>query len=191
MAGALHHGIIDRFRVRASERSGVERHKTEVIAGRLDGLNDRGRTLRFEGAIFFEQERGAKQEVAGVPQITVGDVAFGFGGIWLFDETLDGENTGRNGCAAADVAILGGSTPRLYAKRDDPAFGGGRGHNTCFRKRARVGHDMIGGHCNHNGVFGAAVRERSTGSNGRARIAPHRLKQNIGFHADGCELLRH
>ena len=50
---------------------------------------DRRRHLRLEPGEFGEQHVGAEQEVAGIPQIAVTQVARGGGGVGLFDEALD------------------------------------------------------------------------------------------------------
>ena len=97
----------------AAEGIRLERDKTEIGAGAFDRRLDGGAAFRLETAIFFQQEAGAKHEVAGVPQIAFGHIARRGFGIGFFDEPFDAEEARRNRRARADVTIFGGGARRL------------------------------------------------------------------------------
>ncbi len=151
---------------------------------------DRGGAVGLEIAILFQQQVGAEQKVAGVPQIAFVHITLGLRLVGLFDELLDGEDIGADGGAGADVAVFGRRAGRPHSERNDPfVCGGPRCRNTGFGESARVGDDVIGGQRHDDGILVTIVGEQGAGNDRRPGIAPHRFKQDVGFRREGGELL--
>ena len=58
-----------------------------------------------------------------------------------------------------------------------------------FGKGRGIGHDMISGERDHDGIAAAPLRVAGAGDNCRSGITPHRFEQDIGLGADRRQLL--
>jgi hypothetical protein len=98
----------------------------QVHRAPLDRRLGAGGDRRLEARQFIYHHVGPEQEVAAVPQITLGDVAGRRGGIRLLDEAFDAEGAGfPNTLARFDVSVGGRRVPGLHSQGHDKAFGGG------------------------------------------------------------------
>ena len=122
---AFHHRVVDRFRRAARERVDVERDEAEIGAGGLQRGRDRGGAVGLEAAVFVEQEARAEHEIAGVPEIALGDIARRGLGVGLFDKPFDREQAWSERRAGTDVTVFGrgrvGSTPNMTIRSSSAA----------------------------------------------------------------------
>ncbi len=160
--GLLHHRVVDRLLRRAAERPGLEPHETEIVACAGDRGFHRGHHVRLEARKLRQQHVGAKQEIARIPQIALGDIARRGFGVRLFHERLDRVDPVRTGrLAAADVAVAGLGRARRDAEGDDapglrrlePGEAGGA-------EFLDIEDDVVGGERQHHGIGIAASGKR-------------------------------
>src|ERR1700722_19120931 len=124
--GPLHHGVIDRFLRRPCERFGRQTQEVEIVLYPVDRRFRRCRYVGFEARDFFEHHIGAKQEIAAVPQKTLGNIGAGLSRIRLFDESVDSERrTAVELRARTNVAVAGGGVGRRDAEGYNQARRGG------------------------------------------------------------------
>src|SRR5258708_21731913 len=73
----------------------------------------------MDAAVFIEQNRRAKHEVAAVPEIAGLDVTGGRHRIGFFDKFDNRADLAGNDIARTDIAVLGCGSLRLNAKGHD------------------------------------------------------------------------
>src|SRR5207248_3710672 len=117
--GLFHHGVIDRDRLRRSERGFVELDESEVGARLRHRIGHGLDAVRIDLAIFIRQYGGAEHEVAAVPEIAGLDITRSRCRVRLFDELRDRADLAGNTLAGIDVAIFGRGAFGLHAERHD------------------------------------------------------------------------
>ena len=186
----FHDRVIDRLRRRAPERPLVEHDEIEVADRVRDGGSRRLDGLRIDVGIFAQQRRRAEQEIARVPEIAVGEIAFGRAPIRLLDEGVEGaqgaavEERARLDIAVARLRPVGG-----HAEGDDRPRrplprrwrSGRRGGRIADRGPPRAPDDGVGP--------GALDGEVSPCRDGRPGIPPDGLENDIRRDADLLRLL--
>ena len=134
--GLFHHRVVDRLRLGAPNACASSVTKPRSLPALLDRGLRGGRRVRLESAVFVEEDAGAENEIAGVPEIALRDIALGGLGIRLLDELLDREHIVAERGARADIAVFRRRPVRPHAEGDDPAAGGGVG-GACGRRRRK------------------------------------------------------
>ncbi len=192
-ACALHDRVIDGFLRRLAERLRVEREKAEITLGVVDRGGRRLEHVGFVGAQFLDHRIGAKEEVAGIPEITRGDIAFGDRARGLFDEGFDARGCGAGDRRARfDVTIADRRLGRLHAESDDVAeFGRTSGGGADGEKFGLFGYDVVGGEHRDDGLRILASRQRRGDRDRWPGVAPDRLGDDSRLDADLGELLAH
>ncbi len=167
--GLFHHRVVDRLERCAREGFRLQTQKAEIDCSLGDRGLDRFGHGRFEAVEFREQHVGAEQEVAGIPQIAVADVAGGGGGVRLLDESLDRMRAAfPDRLAREDVAVAGLRLVRLDAEGDDLArFGGLAAGKARGAELRHVEDDVVGGERQNHGIRVALARDRGRGRDGR------------------------
>src|SRR5204862_7613268 len=146
--------IIDRDRLGRCERLRFERDKSEIASGLGHAIGDRLHTVWIELAVFIEQNRSAKQEVAAVPEITGLHIFSGRSWIRLLDEFCNRTDLPTNHFARADVAVLGGRTLGLNAKcHDASGIGSYQALATGEDKSIVIAHHVIGSERQNRGIL--------------------------------------
>ena len=134
---------------------------------------------------------GLEQEVAAVPEIALGHVAGGGGGVGLLDEGVDrahGAAVERR--ARPDVAVVGRRMRRRDAEGDDlPLRRGGGGLPAGGAELVGLADDVVGRQHQHDRVRRAASRQHGGDRHGGAGIAPHRLEHDVRLDAALAQLL--
>ena len=134
---------------------------------------------------------GREQKITTVPEVPLANVFRGGVGIGLLDEAFHLEASLLvEGGPLRDVAIAGRGEARRDAEGHDVAVSRRpRRDPTGLREAFTVADDVIGGHDEDHriGMFmgGAHRGDRD----GRRRIAPHRLQDDVGRNPDLRQLL--
>ena len=106
----LHHRIIDRDLRSLGEELVVEHDEAEVLFRSRHRRNGRHREFRLETLDLLQHDVGAKDEIAGVPEITVFDERARTRLVGFLHESLDPAYMGieRERRARMNVAVAGG-----------------------------------------------------------------------------------
>ena len=190
--GLFHDRVVDRDRLRRTERLSIQRDEAEIAPCFGHGVRDRLHACGIDLAVLVEQNGGAEHEVAAVPEIAGLDVVLGGRLVRLLDEFGNAADLAGHGFARADVAVFGRRALRLDAEgHDAPALGGDQPLATGSDKGWRIADDVIGRQRQHHRLVVARLRESGAGGDRRTRIPPHRLQQHVRRDADFGELFQH
>lgn len=150
-----------------------------------DGLRGGVEHARGVNPQLLQHHVGAEQEVAAVRQSSLGDQGGGLAGIGLLVEVLDPTRTAlpaRTGerPAGLDVTVGNGRLGGAEAERHDVARPGPRrslanGH----QKGRRIADDVVGREDQHHGRGIARCGVQGGNGNGRSRVAPLRLEDDV------------
>src|SRR5437763_1253508 len=110
--GLLHYRVIDGDRLCGFERIRLERDESQVAPGLDHGAGDGLHAMGIELAVFIEQNRSTKHEVAAVPEIARLDISCRGCRIRLLHEVRNAADLARSNLARADIAVFGGSPLR-------------------------------------------------------------------------------
>ncbi len=168
----------------------VQRQKAEIGLGFGAGLGRRIGDFRREFGQFGAHDIGAEEEIAGIPQIALLDIAFSGGEIGLFDKGLDlgDARLGGDDFAWPDIAIARRRAGRLDAERDDKALFGGVGRLAAQILESRdIAHGMVGGENRDHGLARPRAGQFAGDGHGGGGVAPLGLKHDLALDAD----LRH
>jgi hypothetical protein len=170
----------------------VEHDEVEVADRVRDGGSRRLDGLRIDIGIFAQQRRRAEQEIARVPEIAVGEIAFGRAPVRLLDEGVEGaQRAAVEERARLDIAVARLRPVRGHAEGDDQsARGGFRGVGASGREGGRIADNVVRREHHDDGVGpGPLDSEVSPCRDGRAGIPPDGLENDIRRDADLLRLL--
>ncbi len=147
--GLFHHGVVDRFLRRARECLRLQPYKAKIVGGARNRLADGRGDFGLQSLEFRQQDVGAEEKVAGIPEIAFAHIAGGCRDVRLFNECLHRIDAAvAEGLAGKNVAVARFRFSRLYSEGDDATGVGNRSTGkTRGVKGLDIRNDVIGREC--------------------------------------------